>query len=222
MSARGASGKMGRGRSGLPVATTFFIRDAPNARPAGSLAARLGVDGVSPPVFSMSVVSLFAFIFGALVGLTMAVLHFRGVKSGKALGLAHGALTVSGIVLLSSELALRNAGSAWWLVALFGVVALGGIYLFSRQVQDKPWPALVIVAHGGPGPGRDRRAGAVARRARRAGGDRRERPGRDDGEPADPGRGPGRVGRRGGGEEGRRGGGEEGRRGGGRPWKSSG
>ena len=97
----------------------------------------------------MYVISLFAFIFAALLGLTMAVLHFRGIKSGKAMGLAHGFFALSGVALLATGLVQVGAEWGWWLLASFGVVALGGAYLFSRQLRDKPWPALVIVAHGG-------------------------------------------------------------------------
>ena len=97
----------------------------------------------------MAAVSLFAFIFGALLGLTMAWMHFKGKKSGMAIGLAHGVFTVSGLVLLATGLVMREATLAWWILASFGVVALGGLYLLSRQVRDKPWPGLVIVAHGG-------------------------------------------------------------------------
>ena len=97
----------------------------------------------------MYLVAFISFIFAALLGLTMAVMHFRGVESGKALGLAHGFFALSGVALLASGLFRLNASGAWWIVATFGVVALGGAYLFSRQVQDKPWPAAVIIAHGG-------------------------------------------------------------------------
>lgn len=97
----------------------------------------------------MATVSLFAFILAALLGLTMAVLHFRGIKSGKALGIAHGLVALSAVALLATGLVLYGAGPAWWILGSFGVVALGGAYLFSRQVRDEPWPALVIVAHGG-------------------------------------------------------------------------
>ena len=97
----------------------------------------------------MYLASLFAFIFAALMGLTMAVLHFKGIKSGKAMGLAHGFFALSGVALLAVGLFRVGADLGWWLLASFAVVAAGGIYLFSRQVRDEPWPAAVIVAHGG-------------------------------------------------------------------------
>ena len=97
----------------------------------------------------MYAIALFAFLFAAALGLTMAVLHAKGKKSGMALGIAHGLFALSGIALLAVGLAKVDAGAGWWLVVSFVVVALGGAYLFSRQIRDKPWPGLVIVAHGG-------------------------------------------------------------------------
>lgn len=97
----------------------------------------------------MSFVSLFALAFGAAIGLTMAVLHFRGVKSGMALGIAHGVFTLGGIALLVIGLGDIAGSTGWWIALGLGVVALGGAYLFYRQTQDEPWPGFVIVAHGG-------------------------------------------------------------------------
>lgn len=97
----------------------------------------------------MIVVALFTFLAGAAIGLTMAVAHFRGKESGMAIGIAHGLLTVSGIVLLARGLALVDATVGWWLLAAFLLTATGGAYLFYRQAKGEPWPGFVIVAHGG-------------------------------------------------------------------------
>ncbi|WP_412068433.1 hypothetical protein [Rubrivirga sp. IMCC43871] len=97
----------------------------------------------------MATVSLFAFVFAALMGLTMAVRHWRGETSGKAFGIVHGLWALAGIALLASSLAQRDAGWGWWVLASFGAVALGGLYLFVKQVKGEKWPGAVIVAHGG-------------------------------------------------------------------------
>lgn len=98
----------------------------------------------------MYVAALLAFVAAAVLGATMAVAHFRRVDPGKALGLGHGLLAVSGIVLLASGLyRVAALGEAWWLLAAFVATALGGSYLFLRQLQGKPWPSAVVLAHGG-------------------------------------------------------------------------
>ena len=97
----------------------------------------------------MYLASLFAFVVAAVFGLTMAVRHFMGKDSGKAMGIVHGLWAVSGIVLLSVGLWQVRAGVWWWLLVSFLVVAAGGVYLFSRQVRGEAWPSPVIVAHGG-------------------------------------------------------------------------
>lgn len=97
----------------------------------------------------MDVIAFFAFLMGAALGIFMAVEHWRGKKSGKALGIAHGLWNVSGIVLLAVGFALVGAGSGWWILAAFLVTAAGGVYLFSRQVRGLPWPSAAIIAHGG-------------------------------------------------------------------------
>ncbi|PAP76409.1 hypothetical protein [Rubrivirga marina] len=97
----------------------------------------------------MYLIAFFAFIFAALIGLTMAVRHSRGLESGRPLGIAHGLFAISGIVLLAVGLASVQAGAGWWLLVSFLVVASGGAYLFVRQAKGEPWPGAVIVAHGG-------------------------------------------------------------------------
>lgn len=97
----------------------------------------------------MYVAAFFGFVLGALIGLFMAVLHFRGQESGKALGLGHGVFTVSGIVLLAVGLGMTDAGPGWWIFGGFLLAATAGLYLFSRQARGEPWPGAVIVAHGG-------------------------------------------------------------------------
>lgn len=97
----------------------------------------------------MYVAAFFGFIFGALIGLFMAVLHFRGQRSGKAIGITHGVFTVTSVALLAIGLGTAEVGVGWWILVAFLVVAAGGVYLFSRQLRGEPWPGAVIVAHGG-------------------------------------------------------------------------
>ena len=96
----------------------------------------------------MHIVAVFAFLFGAMIGLTMAVDHFRGKESGKLIGLAHGTFTISGIVLLTVGM-LYSDIDAWLALYAFLGTAVGGLFLFYRQMTGKKWPSAVILIHGG-------------------------------------------------------------------------
>lgn len=94
--------------------------------------------------------AFFAFVFGALIGATMAFLHFTGRPAPKTLGYAHGLLVASGLVLLTVALLRTDeAGWGWGLLALFAAVASGGLYLFSRQARGERWPSAMVLIHGG-------------------------------------------------------------------------
>jgi glucose uptake protein GlcU len=86
---------------------------------------------------------------GAAVGLYMAVNHFRGRTPPRGIVAAtHGLLAVSGVIVLllaSREVGLRGAGT--WALWLFGVAALGGIYLATQHMDQKRLPSGVIVVH---------------------------------------------------------------------------
>ena len=79
----------------------------------------------------------------------MAYLHFTGTKSTRVTGYVHGFWAVLGLVMLGVGAAKGAEAWGWWMLGLFGVVALGGFYLFWLQGQDKKWPAAVILIHGG-------------------------------------------------------------------------
>ena len=86
---------------------------------------------------------------GAVVGLYMAVQHFRGRTPPRGVVAAtHGVLAVSGVIVLllaSREIGLRGAGP--WALWLFGIAALGGIYLAAQHMDQKRLPNGVIVVH---------------------------------------------------------------------------
>ena len=86
---------------------------------------------------------------GAVVGLYMAVQHFRGRTPPRGIVAAtHGLLAVSGVIVLliaARETGLRGAGP--WALWLFGIAALGGLYLATQHMDQKPLPGSVIVVH---------------------------------------------------------------------------
>jgi hypothetical protein len=86
---------------------------------------------------------------GAVVGLYMAVQHFRGRTPPRGIVAAtHGLLAVSGVIILliaTRESGLRGAGP--WALWLFGIAALGGLYLAVQHMDQKRLPNGVIVVH---------------------------------------------------------------------------
>ena len=87
---------------------------------------------------------------GAAVGLYMSVQHFRG-RTPPAPGVAilHGLLAGTGVILLLLGVWDLGFGTAHsWALGLFVVAALGGLYLVSHHMRQKPLPNGVIVIHG--------------------------------------------------------------------------
>jgi hypothetical protein len=86
---------------------------------------------------------------GAVVGLYMAIQHFRGRTPPRGMVAAtHGLLAVSGVIVLllaARESGLRGAGP--WALWLFGAAALGGLYLATQHMDQKRLSSGVIVVH---------------------------------------------------------------------------
>jgi glucose uptake protein GlcU len=89
------------------------------------------------------------FAVAAAIGLFMAVQHFRGRTPPPAgLAILHGLLAVSGVVALL--LGVRDIGTGTahtWALGLFVVAALGGLYLVSHHMRQKPLPNGVVIIH---------------------------------------------------------------------------
>ncbi len=86
----------------------------------------------------------------AVIGLYMAVGHFKGRTPPKAgVAILHGLVAVSGVILLLLGVWEIGFGTAHtWALVLFGVAALGGLYLVSHHMRQRPLPNGVIVIHG--------------------------------------------------------------------------
>jgi hypothetical protein len=89
------------------------------------------------------------FAVAAVIGLYMAVQHFRGRTPPPAgLAILHGLLAVSGVVVLLLGVLETGFGTPHtWALVLFGVAALGGLYLVSHHMRQKPLPNGVIIIH---------------------------------------------------------------------------
>jgi hypothetical protein len=87
---------------------------------------------------------------GAILGLTMAIQHFKGrTPPAPPLAILHGLLAVSGVIVLLLGVWDLGFGTAHtWALVLFGIAALGGLYLVSHHMRQRPLPNGVIVIHG--------------------------------------------------------------------------
>jgi glucose uptake protein GlcU len=90
------------------------------------------------------------FALAAIIGLTMAVGHFRGKTPPKAgLAILHGLLAVTGVILLLLGIQEIGFGTAHtWALVLFVVAALGGLLLVYHHMKQRPLPNAVVVIHG--------------------------------------------------------------------------
>lgn len=86
----------------------------------------------------------------AIIGIYMAVQHFKGRTPPKAgIAILHGLLAVSGVIVLLLGVWEIGFGTAHtWALLLFGIAALGGLYLVSHHMRQRPLPNSVIVIHG--------------------------------------------------------------------------
>ena len=86
---------------------------------------------------------------GAVIGLYMAVQHFRGRTPPRGFVAAtHGLLAVSGVVVLLvsvRESGMRGIGLV--ALCLFAIAALGGLYLATQHMDQKRLSSPVIVIH---------------------------------------------------------------------------
>jgi hypothetical protein len=88
----------------------------------------------------------------ALAGAALATLHFRGRSPlPMSLVLLHGSFAASGLALLVVAAAVQPdfGGLALASLVIFGIAALGGFYLVSRQLRDRALPSAVVLIHGG-------------------------------------------------------------------------
>ncbi|HET8691236.1 MAG TPA: hypothetical protein VFM30_03835 [Steroidobacteraceae bacterium] len=86
---------------------------------------------------------------GAVIGLYMAVNHFRGRTPPKAIhAVLHGVLVVGGAVL--ALLGVHDLGYGTlhtWALVLFGIAAAGGLFLASQHMSQVRLSNNVVVIH---------------------------------------------------------------------------
>jgi hypothetical protein len=92
------------------------------------------------------------FALAAVGGATLAALHFRGRHPlPMPLALLHGLLAAGGLALLVIAALTEPAFGTLALLSLliFVIAALGGFYLFSYQLRERPLPSAIVLIHGG-------------------------------------------------------------------------
>ena len=88
------------------------------------------------------------FALGALGGLYLATLSFKGKSLPMGVAVLHGLFGATGLVLLIvGVLAGMGGGTARIALILLLVAALGGFYLLSFHLRKQTHPRAVIVVH---------------------------------------------------------------------------
>jgi hypothetical protein len=88
------------------------------------------------------------FALGALGGLYLATLSFKGRPLPAAVAVLHGLFGATGLVLLIvGVMAGLGGGTARIALILLVIAALGGFYLLSFHVKKQQHPRAVIVIH---------------------------------------------------------------------------
>jgi FtsH-binding integral membrane protein len=96
----------------------------------------------------MLIASALFFALAAVVGLTLALKYFKGDDMPLPLSFIHGALAVTGLVLLILGVTMSGIGGyAQTALYVFIVAALGGIFLFLKHLRGESRPKAVILIH---------------------------------------------------------------------------
>jgi len=88
------------------------------------------------------------FTLAALVGLSLLLKVMKGEKPDTRMAILHGALAAVALVLLVIEVYGGNSGLTT-ILALFVVAALGGFFLFFKDLSGKSIPKPVAFIHAG-------------------------------------------------------------------------
>ena len=94
-------------------------------------------------------IAIVLFALAAVLGLFMAVAHFRGQTPPKiAVALLHGLFAASGlVVLLLGVMQVGMSGKPAIALCLFLVAALGGFTLLSFHLRGRALPNGLVVGH---------------------------------------------------------------------------
>ena len=87
-----------------------------------------------------------------ILGLYLIKFVLKKKNPPKGVAIIHGTLAVLGIlILLVYALTTGSHHKHWDSFAIFVTAAIGGVYLFSRDIKHKKIPVWVAVLHGALG-----------------------------------------------------------------------
>ena len=94
-------------------------------------------------------IAIVLFALAAVVGLSMAVMHFRGQTPPRPMFAAlHGLFAASGlVVLLMAIIRAATGGLPAIALGLFLIAALGGFTLLSFHVRRRALPNALVIGH---------------------------------------------------------------------------
>lgn len=97
----------------------------------------------------MLIVAVVLFALAALLGIILAVQHFKKNDAPISLAVVHGLAAAVGLVLLIIAVTqMPSAGLAGVALAIFVIAALGGFVLFAMHLMGKSLSRGLIFVHG--------------------------------------------------------------------------
>ena len=87
------------------------------------------------------------FTLAALVGLYLITFVLRKKETPKAIAMVHGLLAVIAFVLLIVH-TISSGADLVQAIVIFGLAALGGFILFTRDIKGRSLPKSLAIVHG--------------------------------------------------------------------------
>ena len=87
------------------------------------------------------------FALAALLGMYLLSFVLKGKETPKAIVFTHGPMAAIGIILLLVYMSKGGPKPTESLI-LFVLAALGGAFMFYRDISNKPIPKILAVGHG--------------------------------------------------------------------------
>ena len=97
----------------------------------------------------LMITTIILFAIAAVVGITLIVPVIKGEKPARTNVFVHGAVAATALVMLIIKYLDGRSSALQVSVILFVVAALGGLVLFTRDLQQKSLPPALALLHAG-------------------------------------------------------------------------